>query len=207
MNDIAVTFLLVGLIFVFCIAVLIARKDTEKKQEDGKKRRLQVLRNEILIKAEEYNKLLAEWREFYKKYEHLGKPTNYIGFSTYNGAPWEKPEIDVKFDDSTKDIDTLLKWACDGLDALAMKKAVLPQIYETAMFFQEERLAVIGFNEYKPEDLRFIKSRIDKDLGEVIVTFTTTNLACPVETMTFALEDRDTVDEFKACFNAFKALK
>ena len=75
------------------------------------------------------------------------------------------------------------------------------------MFFEEARVAVLGYFEYKPEQLRFIKSRMNKADNEIVVTITTTDLSSPIQTMDFPLDDRDTVDELKAAFNAFKMLK
>lgn len=207
MNDYALAFLIAGLLLVFFVAVMASRKNEEKNQAEAKRMKLQALRNEVLRNAEKYNERISSWRTFYKKFEHLGMPTNYIGFSTFDGAPWERPTIEVEFDDSTQDIDELIKWAYDGLEAIDMRNRVLPEIYQTAMFFEEARVAVLGFFDYKPEQLRFIKSRMDKAAGEIVVTITTTDLKCPIQTMDFPLEDRDDVDELKAAFNAFKLLK
>lgn len=208
MNEIALCFLVAGLLLVFFVAAISARKKESEKREAGKAKKLQVLRSEILENAEKYNDRIRSWKKFYAKYEHLGEPTTYIGFSTlHSGAPWQRPMLEVEFDDSTKDIDTLIKWAYDTLETIDMKNRILPEIYQTAMFFEEARVAVLGYFEYKPEQLRFIKSRMNKADNEIVVTITTIDLSSPIQTMDFPLDDRDTVDELKTAFNAFKMLK
>ena len=159
---------------------------------------------------EHYHHMLQLWKDFHTKYESLGEPTLRVGYSQRDGRwPWEMPNIHIPYGkiaaepDPGKRIDMVTNASIQlhldyGIDAIG----------QSATFWKEARTAVFGREEAHPEDLVSIKSNIVNVAGKHIrVTITTTILESPTIELIFDGDDRGTVDELKAAFNAFKALK
>lgn len=183
------------------------QKTKKLHDEEEKKAELAKLRKQLLDFADTYNQQVRNWREYHAKYEHLGLPTTSVGYSLLEDyIPWEQPTVSIHFDESDQSVDTQIEWAKTSL-AIYPIKYHLPNINLCVSFYKEARLALFGYFEFKPEQLRFIKSRADKALGIIIVTITTTELEYPTFTLEYPYDERETVDELKAAFNAFKTLK
>lgn len=176
-----------------------------KEQEDRETLETVALIRQGLIEKNDANSNRIDiWKEWHSQHENLGRPTTYVGFSSYNGWPWERPKLDLKFDD-TKSPSEQLNDALSG-DVCLIPYHV-PDIRDCAMFFKDARIAFIGGMSFTPEEIRFVKSRTDKDLNKIVVTVTTTNLEAPTFSMLMDTDRRDDVDELKAAITAFKALK
>lgn len=200
--------IILSVLLIFFAALSFRSQKTKKLQdEEENKEELKRLRKELLDFADTYNQQVKNWREYHEKYEHLGTPTTSVGYSLLEGyMPWEQPTVSIHFDESDPSVDTQIEWAKTSL-AIYPIKYNLPNINLCVSFYKESRIALFGYFEFKPEQLRFIKSRADKALGIIIVTITTTELEYPTFTLEYPYDDRETVDELKAAFNAFKALK
>lgn len=198
----------VGVLFIAYIIVG-AKKEKEKKIAEQKKQDQETLETVALIRKDleeknaANNERIDTWKEWREKYADLGEPTTYVGFSAYNGWPWERQHVTLHFDDrkspSNQLDDVLSGDAC-------MIPYMVPSLFKCAIFFKDARIAFIGGTLFKPEEIRFVKSRTDKVLEKIIVTMTTTNLDFPTFQMEFELDDRETVDELKAAITAFKML-
>lgn len=186
------------------------RKERLQREEQDKclQRDYREFMKELHKTDDNYHKQRDQWMAFYDKYKHLGTPSYTVGYANYKGWPWEAPRVAVPYDtiEAEKDLQTKVNYARNGSIDFRMEHW-LPEISQTATFYKEARLAVLGAQkEFTPEQLRFIKSNTDKVLESIVVTITTTNIEEPTFTMYFPLDDRSTVDELKAAFNAFKAL-
>lgn len=207
MGELIFIVILIVLLIVFTIYSFHARKTKKQHDEEEKKAELASLRKKLLDFADTYNQQVKKWREYHAKYEHLGMPTTSVGYSLLEGyIPWEQPTVSIHFDESDPSIDTQIEWAKSSLEVYPVTYH-LPNIDLCVSFYKEARLALFGNFEFKPEQLRFIKSRADKALGIIIVTITTTELEYPTFTLEYPYDERETVDELKAAFNAFKTLK
>lgn len=204
------------LFFVIVLAIIVVvggilgnKRDQEKKAAEQKEHdrvtmeTVALLKRDLDEKNEENNQRMDAWKEWHENHADLGAPTTYVGFSTLNGWPWERQHVNLIFDDR-KSPDNQLDDVLNG-DACMIPYHV-PDFRDCALFFKDARTAFIGGRFFNPEEIRFVKSRTDKELGQIVVTITTTNLDCPTFTMEFDKENRDAVDELKAAINAFKLL-
>jgi len=204
------------LAFVALIAIVIIiggylsiQKDKENKAAEQKERDRETLETVSLIKRdleeknEANNQRMDAWKEWHENHADLGVPTTYVGFSILEGWPWERKHVNLIFDDR-KSPDNQLDDVLNG-DACLIPYLV-PDFRDCALFFKDARTAFIGGRFFNPEEIRFVKSRTDKENDQIIVTVTTTSLDCPTFTMEFGKDDRDDVDELKAAINAFKLL-
>ncbi len=198
----------VGVLFIAYIIVG-AKKEKEKKIAEQKERDRETLETVALIKLdlteknEANNQRMDAWKEWHENHADLGVPTTYVGFSTLEGWPWERKHVNLIFDES-KSPDEQLDDVLNGNACLI--PYLVPDFRNCALFFKDARTAFIGGRFFNPEEIRFVKSRTDKENEQIIVTVTTTNLDCPTFTMEFGKDDRDDVDELKAAINAFKLL-
>ena len=204
------------LIFVIFLAIIVVvggilgnKKDQEKKAAEQKEHDQETLETVSLIKLdlteknEANNQRMDAWKEWHENHADLGVPTTYVGFSTLEGWPWERKHVNLIFDES-KSPDEQLNDVLNG-DACLIPYLV-PDFRNCALFFKDARTAFIGDRFFNPEEIRFVKSRTEKENDQIIVTITTTSLDCPTFTMEFRKDDRDDVDELKAAINAFKLL-
>ena len=183
------------------------KKAKEKVALDAVKQvKLTELRKELWQKMDEYNQHVKAWRQFYEEHKKYGEPTTSVGYSLLEGyEPWNQPTVTPKVDESDPSLDTQIKWTMECL-AVYPVTYHLPDIEKTATFWKDAKIAIIGGYTFTPEELRFIKSRADKALDTIIISITTTNIECPMITIDFPYDDRETVDELKAAFRAFKEL-
>lgn len=190
-------------------AILHFKQQKEKKAKANELEDRETLETVSLIKLdlteknEANNQRMDAWKEWHENHADLGVPTMYVGFSTLEGWPWERKHVNLIFDES-KSPDEQLDDVLNG-DACLIPYLV-PDFRNCALFFKDARTAFIGGRFFNPEEIRFVKSRTDKENDQIIVTVTTTNLDCPTFTMEFGKDDRDDVDELKAAINAFKIL-
>lgn len=198
----------VGVLFIAYIIVG-AKKEKEKKAAEQKEHDRETLETVSLIKLdlteknEANNQRMDAWKEWHENHADLGIPTTYVGFSTLEGWPWERKHVNLIFDES-KSPDEQLDDVLNG-DACLIPYLV-PDFRNCALFFKDACTAFIGGQFFNPEEIRFVKSRTDKENDQIIVTIATTSLDCPTFTMEFGKDDRDDVDELKATINAFKLL-
>lgn len=207
MGEIIFIVILSGLLILLIVQSLRFQKAKQLHDEEEKKAELARLRKQLIDFAEAYNQQVKNWREYHAKYEHFGMPTTSVGYSLLDGyIPWEQPTVSIHFDESDPSLDTQIEWAKTSL-AIYPVTYHLPNIDLCVSFYKEARIALFGNFEFKPEQLQFIKSRADKALGIIIVTITTAELEYPTFTLEYPYNERETVDELKAAFNAFKTLK
>jgi len=205
------------LFFVIFLAIIVIvggilgnKKDQEKKATEQKEHDRETLETVALIrqglieKNDANSNRIDIWKEWHSQHEYLGEPTEYVGFSDLHGWPWERPKLNLKFDD-TKSPSEQLDDALSGDTCLIPYQ--VPDIRDCAMFYKDARIAFIGGKYFTPEEIRFVKSRTDKELKKIVVTVTTTNLDAPTFSMLMDIDRRDDVDELKAAIIAFKALK
>lgn len=201
----------------FFIAAFILSSINKNKTEEYEKQKLenklereyQKYLKELKETDSEYHSILNEWRAFYEKYKHLGSPTYSIGYSGYQDQfPWNYPNVSVPYDVIENESNRQLRvnYARNaGIDF--RKEYSLPRLNSCATFYKDAQLAIIANREFTPKQLRYIKSNVDKVVNMIIVTVTTNNIEEPFFTMYFNRDDRSTVDDLKAAFNAFKMLK
>ena len=203
------TILLIAWFFVSLKNQKINEEMERKKREDSLNKEFQEYLTELKEIDSEYHSLLNEWRAFYEKYEHLGKPTYYIGYTGYQDKfPWNYPNVSVPYDVIENESDLQLRVNCARNAGIDFRlEYSLPRLNSCATFYKDAQLAIIANREFTPKQLRFIKSNVDKSINKIIVTVTTNNIEEPTFTMLFDREDRSVVDDFKAAFNAFKMLK
>ena len=202
--------LVITAILVVVFAILHFKQQEEQKakakeQEDRETlETVALIRQGLIEKNDANSKRIDIWREWHSQHEYLGEPTEYVGFSDLHGWPWERQKLNLKFDD-TKSPSEQMDDALSG-DACLIPYQV-PDIRDCAMFFKDARIAFIGGMSFTPEEIRFVKSRKDKDLNKIVVTVTTTKLDAPTFSMLMDIDRRDDVDELKAAITAFKQLK
>lgn len=200
---------LVGLVLVFgALSIRHGKQKKETERIEWLKKEYAEYIEELRKTDQEYHDLLKEWEEFHTKYQELGDPSYTVGYSNYKGWPWEQPGVRVPYDkiEAEQNLDTKVNYARNGSIDFRMQHS-LPDISQCATFWKDARLAVLGRQEFTPDQLRFIKSKTDKMLDSIIVTVTTNDIEHPTYSMLFPCDDRDTVDDLKAAVNAFKQLK
>lgn len=204
--------LIVFFIVAFILSSINKNKTEEyekQKQENKLKWEYEKYLKELKETDSEYHSILNEWRAFHEKYEHLGKPTYYIGYTGYQDKfPWNYPNVSVPYDVIENESDPQLRvnYARNaGIDFRL--EYSLPRLTSCATFYKDAQLAIIANREFTPKQLRYIKSSVDKVVNMIIVTITTNNIEEPSIKMYFDRDDRSVVDDLKAAFNAFKMLK
>lgn len=210
------TYFLIILFLVIALCIPVGISEEKKKERQSREEQDKLLwkdyrywMKELHKTDETYHKRLDEWIAFHDKYMHLGMPTYTVGYDNYKGWPWEAPRVVVPYDtiEAESNLNTKVNYARNGKIDFSLEHK-LPNIIQTATFYKEARLAVFGGKkELSVEQLRFIKSKADVSIDSIIVTITTTDIENPTYSMIFPLDERDTVDELKAAFNAFKELK
>ena len=77
------------------------QKAKAKEQEDRETLETVALIRQGLIEKNDANSNRIDiWREWHSQHEYLGEPTEYVGFSELYGWPWERPKLNLKFDDN-----------------------------------------------------------------------------------------------------------
>lgn len=187
------------------------RKERLQKEEEDKSLQAEYQRliKQLHAADEDYHRLRGEWIAFHERFEDLGDPTYTVGYSGYEGKyPWTYPAINVPYEGiAEQETPELRRNAAQNALNQLLFEYDIPKPWECATFYKDARYAIIAGHELNPEDLRFIKSNTDKILERIVVTITTTNIEQPTFSMYFSLDDRSTVDDLKAAFNAFKELK
>ena len=208
MSELLIIFIIV-IVIALPLGILNAKHQEKQKNsvlDEVKRTKLADLRKELFDTMDAYNQRVQQWREYHQKYEHLGEPTTTIGYTCLEGyEPWKQPTVSLKIDESDPSLDTQIEWTMNCL-AVYPHRYHVPEIMQTASFYKDARLAIIGNYEFKPEQLRFIKSRADREQGVINVIITTTILECPTLTLEYPIDRRDLVDDLKAAVNAFKEL-
>lgn len=92
------------LVVVFTILHLKHQEEQKAKAKEQEDREtletVALIRQGLIDKNDANSKRIDIWRKWHSQHEYLGEPTEYVGFSDLHGWPWERPKLNLKFDDT-----------------------------------------------------------------------------------------------------------
>lgn len=207
--------ILIAVLFIFVLGAILNKsgaKDSSASSDpdirDYFEERYKHYLKELHELDDSYHNMLKLWKEFHAKYENLGEPTLRIGYPDYQKPmPWEYPTVHIPYDEIAAEPDPSkrMDMASNGASQMRLDHSI-PSIGCCATFWQDERIAVLGREELRPEEIRFVKSNRNNPLKWIEVTVTTTQLDRPTVSVLFEPEFRNQADELKAAVIAFKNL-
>lgn len=203
--------IILGVALFLALGYFQSQAEKQKQQAEQEARledEYQQLLQDLHAADDNYHRLREEWIAFHEQYADLGKPTYTVNYCSYlHGYPWEYPTVHIPYEGIANNPSAEFRRNAVQNAIHDMRDYDLPHPSDCATFWKEARYAVIGRRGFNPEELRFVKSNVDKGLDKIVVTITTTDIEHPTLAMFFDRNDRGTVDDLKASINAFRTMK